>query len=109
MSKTSFEPTLGLVNVRYASIDPKHKFRELNAQLIQGRVIVTFVFECIKIRDIEFLERTNLQKASPDVGWSARGGQWSFDGCIGAAYSHASMDNNSVFEINNRYDFHDSA
>ena len=53
MSKTSFEPTLGVVNVGYAGIDPKHKIRELNAQLSQGCVIVTLVFDCIEIRHIE--------------------------------------------------------
>jgi hypothetical protein len=109
VSKASFEPALSVVNVRYAGIDPKHQFREIKAQALQGRVIVIFVFDCIKIRDIEFLEGKNRQKPSRDVGWSARRGQWGFDRRIGAANSHARMDHSSVFEINNWYDFHDSA
>ena len=75
MSKTSFEPTLGVVSVRYAGVHPKHNIRELKAQLPQGCVIVTLVFDCIEIRNIEFREGKNRQQAPRDVVRSARRGQ----------------------------------
>src|SRR5215472_6783882 len=84
MSKTSFQPTFGVVNIRYAGVHPKYKIGILGAQLSQGCVIVTLVFDGIEIRDIECLEGKNRQQAPRDVVRSARRGQWGFDGCVGA-------------------------
>ena len=67
MSKTSFKPTLGVVSIRYAGIHPEYKVRVIGAQLSQGCVVVTLVFDRIEIRDIEFPKRKDRQQAARDI------------------------------------------